>query len=99
MEADARAEGLEPIDRAAQLAAWRESGWPGEPDPIHVLLFRHWTAEARLGGAFVYSSCGPRVRWPYGTQLLAQHLEEIARFARAIEDQHEAERRNRRAAE
>lgn len=93
LDREAREEGLEPVDRAATVAAWRDLGWPGEPEPLHDALFRFARAERLLGAAFVHGPAGPVVRWPYGTWLLVKHRVEVMRALRHEDLISELERR------
>lgn len=80
LEREAAEEGLDPPDRAALVAAWRELGWPGPMEPLHARLLDVAGFEAALGPAFVHSPAGPAVRWPYGTWALAEHRAHVAHF-------------------
>lgn len=89
-----RADGDEPPDRAAWLAASRDAGW--EPlDDLHVDLLRYERLRASLGDAAVEGPCGPVVAWPagWGAWSLAEHRETIARHWDELEAIRAEERR------
>ena len=93
LEREAAEEELEPPDRGAIVAGWRDLGWPGLPEPLHEALFRFARAERILGPAFVHGPAGPLVRWRFGSWQLTAHRAEVSRALRHEDLISELERR------